>query len=526
MKFEISQKGTIIETKDFGEGSYKIGRSSECDIQLRSPQVSKQHALLVVKGNKAAIVDLGSSNGVFVNGILVRKQRFDRGDEVVIANFKIRFAEPIRSTQKARPSGENYSDDGNLARNIELEPGPSQMAEPAAALNSQERLMLIMDQKVLAPFYAVMKNVDWRMLLLTILGGALVLAVLLSVVPIVRWGREITKNEALARAHTIVTQTVRENYRIIAKTNDFSRMTVEACEAGQGILNCEIIDPKSKTVLAPTKLLNKAVTDYYVLFALNKISDGSDEAPSIERDTGPWVVAEPIYAFSSDANEKVLQAVVVADFEVPAKIYSTFEPLVEAALFAILCSLLAYYFIFKMFTYPILSMHDQLDSALKGEDVTVTSAAKCEELEGLATVINFSLSRIKQGGGIMQPVVASDVEAEAADYERSVQEFDQGMNDGLLLMDKEKKVVFVGHALEDLISMRNQYARGQNISDACKDQGFAGTSIDLADRVVSTLGETQQSILDINGVARTMYAMAHKDRNAEIRFILIIIRLV
>ena len=92
MKIEIIHNGQIIETKELGEGSYKIGRSSECDIQLKSQQISKQHALLVIKGTKAAIIDLGSANGVFVNGARISSAKaLSPGDEVQIGNTRFRF---------------------------------------------------------------------------------------------------------------------------------------------------------------------------------------------------------------------------------------------------------------------------------------------------------------------------------------------------------------------------------------------------------------------------------------------------
>src|SRR5687768_1757743 len=117
MKIEILQNGQVIETKELGEGSWKIGRAEECDIRLKSLQASKQHALLVIKGNKAAIVDMGSSNGVFVNGILVRKQRIEIGDEVNVADFKIRLAKPGRpgGTGGFRVPRQEAAFDGNAA---------------------------------------------------------------------------------------------------------------------------------------------------------------------------------------------------------------------------------------------------------------------------------------------------------------------------------------------------------------------------------------------------------------------------
>jgi PAS domain-containing protein len=480
--------------------------------------------LLVIKGNRAAVIDLGSSNGVFVNGILVRKQRIEVGDEVVISDFKIRIAPPPKAASRARVSTNNV-DDGNLAR--ELPEGfPAAAAEPAPQISPQEKLQLLMDRKVLMPFYTLMQQVDWRALLLAILGGALLLAVFLSILPVVRWGRNITITESLARAHTVVVQTVRENYRVMMKTNDFSRLTVEACESAESILSCVIVDPHSNTILAPVKVLNQPLEDIYMRFAMKKILDGEEESPSIERDNGNYVIAEPIYIQSREANEKTVSAIVIADFEIPSKVYSMFEPIVESALFAILCSLMAYYLIFKMFTYPILTMQEQLDAALKGDNVAVTSSARSPELEGLATVINFAISRMRQaGGGLAQAVQATDPEGESAVYENSVQEFDQGTSDGILLLDRDNKVAYVGRALEDLLGMRNQYAKGQNISDACRDQSFAGTAIDMAGSVMSSLGETQTAQLDINGTTRNMVAVAHKTSVGEISHILITVKM-
>lgn len=45
-----------------------IGRSTECNLRLASGQVSRQHCQLLIDDQRVAIVDLGSSNGTFLNG--------------------------------------------------------------------------------------------------------------------------------------------------------------------------------------------------------------------------------------------------------------------------------------------------------------------------------------------------------------------------------------------------------------------------------------------------------------------------
>jgi len=49
-------------------GQFVIGRSSDCQLALDDPLVSRRHALLTVRGDGVTIEDLGSRNGVSVNG--------------------------------------------------------------------------------------------------------------------------------------------------------------------------------------------------------------------------------------------------------------------------------------------------------------------------------------------------------------------------------------------------------------------------------------------------------------------------
>jgi len=50
------------------EGSVVLGRSTECDLTIPVPRISRQHARFTVDGNKLLIEDLNSSNGTTVNG--------------------------------------------------------------------------------------------------------------------------------------------------------------------------------------------------------------------------------------------------------------------------------------------------------------------------------------------------------------------------------------------------------------------------------------------------------------------------
>lgn len=67
--------GQIADRFTFDHGAYVIGRHESCDIVLPSTSVSRQHARVFIDNGRCYVEDLGSSNGVVVDGQRVLKQR-------------------------------------------------------------------------------------------------------------------------------------------------------------------------------------------------------------------------------------------------------------------------------------------------------------------------------------------------------------------------------------------------------------------------------------------------------------------
>ena len=71
-------------------GTLDLGRGIEADIQLVSGGVSRAHARLVMRGQRANVVDLGSRNGTFVNRArVVGEHDVGHGDEVGIGDARL-----------------------------------------------------------------------------------------------------------------------------------------------------------------------------------------------------------------------------------------------------------------------------------------------------------------------------------------------------------------------------------------------------------------------------------------------------
>jgi len=69
------------------QGVLVMGRSPGCDLQIDYPMVSARHARLTVHGGRITIVDMGSSNGTFVNGRRVTRATVVKpGDQLALGS--------------------------------------------------------------------------------------------------------------------------------------------------------------------------------------------------------------------------------------------------------------------------------------------------------------------------------------------------------------------------------------------------------------------------------------------------------
>ncbi|MGZ4359157.1 MAG: FhaA domain-containing protein [Gaiellaceae bacterium] len=70
-----------------------IGRSSECDIQLADPNVSRRHAEIRQEGDSYLLLDLGSTNGSELNGQRVKRGHLEPGDRILIGQTELVFTQ-------------------------------------------------------------------------------------------------------------------------------------------------------------------------------------------------------------------------------------------------------------------------------------------------------------------------------------------------------------------------------------------------------------------------------------------------
>lgn len=68
-----------------------VGRHPQCDARLDSLRVSRHHCCMTREDDEVVVRDLGSTNGVRINGQRVEIGRLRPGDELSIAHIRYRL---------------------------------------------------------------------------------------------------------------------------------------------------------------------------------------------------------------------------------------------------------------------------------------------------------------------------------------------------------------------------------------------------------------------------------------------------
>ena len=73
-----------------------VGRDPACDIsEHNDPLMSRRHAAFSADAKTATVKDLGSRNGILVNGAKTPEARLRNGDVVQIGHLQVKFVDEV-----------------------------------------------------------------------------------------------------------------------------------------------------------------------------------------------------------------------------------------------------------------------------------------------------------------------------------------------------------------------------------------------------------------------------------------------
>jgi hypothetical protein len=119
-----------------------VGAAPHCTIRLAALDVSRSHALLTCRRGAVLVLDLGSTNGTFVNGKRVKQAELIAGDQVRFSSVAAQVVEAVsghgsepgtKSNEEEESTGSNVPAllDGSLHHLLLRWAAPGQPAQPA-----------------------------------------------------------------------------------------------------------------------------------------------------------------------------------------------------------------------------------------------------------------------------------------------------------------------------------------------------------------------------------------------------------
>jgi len=120
-KLVLSMNGVVQGEYELNQERLTIGRKPDNDIPIDNLAVSGKHALVITILDDSFLEDLGSTNGSYVNGKLVKKHALKDGDVIAIGKHELKYVNELAT-----------ADDDDFEKTMIIRPGSASAAVAAA----------------------------------------------------------------------------------------------------------------------------------------------------------------------------------------------------------------------------------------------------------------------------------------------------------------------------------------------------------------------------------------------------------
>jgi len=264
------------------------------------------------------------------------------------------------------------------------------------------------DKVVLAGVYKLPEWMELKWVIASFLFFFILITTSLSAIPLIKILNSSIEQESMDHAETIATTLAHMNREAI-QNQMYTAASVEYAKNRYKVKEALLIDTTGK-ILAPSE---KAHSYTQIPFfnkgrTLNKISVGK-----IDPITVAAMVPIQFYNEKIDAqNARAYAAILYRLGEVTTSSEKTISLLVIVFSFSLLLGALLFFFMYKIIEHPIVSVNDQLSSALKDDSLNVQSSYDFKPLQNLINNINSTLTRIVTVQDQQQSIIEYDRQTE------------------------------------------------------------------------------------------------------------------
>jgi PAS domain-containing protein len=439
--------------------SFTLGRSEECQIRLASAGISKKHCVITpISLSRVEVEDLGSSNGTYINGLLIKKHIMQPGDTLSVHNFVLQLAKKAPNVDTSAAVDQLHNTFIN----------PEDVID-ASGTRRAETFAEKVDRWFAGNVYPLADNLsaqmDIRLLCIIALAIWTLIVTTLALNPFKDLANERARNESIEVARLYARQMVRLNQRAIIEQRYKDVVSQLDSRRGEtpGILDAVIVDTINAQILSPAERLGQAIprTDTYVQIALTK----DVEHVSLEENIKKAYVSVPIKIGTAEGNRTVAAAVVEYSYvDGQFTLTNLVEQIVNSIFYAIVLSGLFLIFIYRWTNGSLLRAAAATEEALKESKTALSLNIQWPALAKVSQEIGYCLTKAIEGGsGEQTASVASSDWAQAAV---------QNTLGAAAALDENLTVVAWNKQMATIIGIQEAMAIGADISQASRDVAF------------------------------------------------------
>ena len=473
-------------------GDNSLGRDSSCDIPFPIEGVSKKHLTITVTDDVVYVQDMGSANGTFLNGKMIKRATAKGGDKIALPNAILQLVHVVEKKVVIKKKVANTRE-----REESIDDLLNGGTPPASLVG---KIFWLFKYKIMPAIHGINQEYEWKVLLAIFTIGFALITISLTIFPVLQDSKEVLVTEIANRGAHYAEEIGRMNAAALEQKN-LERIDTTFLDSEEGVVSYELFDLEGR-IVRPISRLNEYTNDPFSVqtrewFAVNKNSKVKKQL----LENSQIGIGKIILAYNTRTGTPEAVGIIAIRFAPrtlaveatkSSKLY--IESLITSFLVAILYFGVVYYLTLR----PIEEIRYQTEEALRGKRRNIDSKLLFEELNPVRNAINTGLQRIRELQRDESEVDPNDIESDDA-YVSTLVEFMLGAQGPVIVLNSSKNLIKLNTQAEDICGIRLSMSEGMNILDITKERGFAATLIELCDNSANNSGTSQQGHYELQG---------------------------
>ncbi|MBI2646352.1 MAG: FHA domain-containing protein [Deltaproteobacteria bacterium] len=411
---------------------------------------------------KVILEDLESKNGTFVNGMRIRKKELRPGDRISFQDVVLELS--IAKEKRIAPS-------------VPLQPW---VRDPSGSERSQSFL----GEKVQSlrtafepTIQMIMQHLEWKYVTLILFSAFVLTNFLITIPSLLDHAQVKLQTEAIKRGEFITKRIGAENQKHLSLKEglliaDHFHLTTALAQQEERILSVNIIDPKTKRILAPAERLDLPIDNREVFLRGSDVKKLSFEKIN-DREV---LISYPVTLYSSAEDRDVVGAVVQATFNIEGIGISSqeYSQLLLKFLLLSLFGGVVFYFLFHTITsMAFKKIYTEIDTASQKGFRHLDLKTKFEEMNAIVHTINKVFKKTRDLVSKLPEEGKTSDERLAENTDEILKNLLQVLPDGVVVLNTSYQIIHMNSSFEKISELKTQEALNRNILEILKNEELA-----------------------------------------------------